>query len=574
MDALELSNKRWRSPESFEDTPNQAKRIKLHSENDDEILEMKRQAEEYESQGRWRQAAELKLRISQKTLGDNHPDTFKAMYLLANAFAQQGLLRIAATLQSQALSRQKTVLGNDHLDTVQGMHDLASTYLEQRRFQEAESLESQVLSIRRRLLGETSAETQWAMYQLAMIYHEQGRLEEARRLDKRVQKSGQRHLPPSIYTTLEQNKPEPSELDQLATVALARALCDLVPQESKFEASLSGSEGSQTDISGSSTDVIRRSENSCETLESMGYEYRISTKTPMEDVFKLLVNNCCSDLTDKIDLTQCPTAPYAGGRFGDVWCGVFEDQSRIAIKCLRLHTGSDASVKNVKRAARELYYWSKAKHKNVLELTGIAIFRGRLAMISPWMASGTLHTYIHKYLDANRWQLCEQVAEGLAYIHEIGMVHGDLKAVNVLVSDEGTAKLSDFGNSILSDHSLAFTDTTNVGGGTARWMAPELLREEDDDGDVANRSMPADVYALGMTILEVLTGQPPYAERKSDPWVTQAVVEGVLPQRPVQLASTSRFGDGRWAMLVECWRMQPNLRPTAKEVRDRMPALA
>ncbi|KAG9084839.1 hypothetical protein FRC07_013539, partial [Ceratobasidium sp. 392] len=277
----------------------------------------------------------------------------------------------------------------------------------------------------------------------------------------------------------------------------------------------------------------------------------------------------CLDLTNKINLAQCPTAPYAGGRFGDVWCGVYEDNTRIAIKCLRLHTTSDASVKNVKRAARELYYWSKAKHKNVLELTGIALFRGRLAMISPWMVNGTLHAYVWKHPNVNRWELCKQVAEGLAYIHRIGMVHGDLKAVNILVSDEGTAKLSDFGNSILSDHSLVFTATTNVGGGTSRWMAPELLLEEDDEGQVADRSMAADVYALGMTILEVMTGSPPYVERKTDAWVTQAVIEGILPQRPAEFSSETTFGNERWAMLVECWRKLPSSRPKSMEIPKR-----
>ncbi|KAG8796546.1 hypothetical protein FRC12_019053 [Ceratobasidium sp. 428] len=213
-------------------------------------------------------------------------------------------------------------------------------------------------------------------------------------------------------------------------------------------------------------------------------------------------------------------------------------------------------------------------HKHVLELKGIAIFRGRLAMISPWMSNGTLYSYIWKNPGVNRWELCKQVAEGLAYIHRIGMVHGDLKAVNILVSDEGTAKLSDFGNSILSDHSLAFTATTNIGGGTSRWMAPELLLEEDDDDGKVDRSMPADVYALGMTILEVVTGQPPYSECKTDAWATKTVIDGTPPRRPPEFSSESRFGDERWVMLLECWRKQPKSRPVAIDIQRKMVAFA
>ncbi|KAF8597062.1 kinase-like protein, partial [Ceratobasidium sp. AG-I] len=119
---------------------------------------------------------------------------------------------------------------------------------------------------------------------------------------------------------------------------------------------------------------------------------------------------------------------------------------------------------------RELYNWSKTNHENVLKLTGIAMFREQLAMISPWMGNGTLGAYIYKNPGVDRWALCLQVAEGLAYMHRIKMVHGDLKATNVFVSDEGVVKLGDFGHSILEHHSLSFSATTNFGGGTARWM--------------------------------------------------------------------------------------------------------
>ena len=63
----------------------------------------------------------------------------------------------------------------------------------------------------------------------------------------------------------------------------------------------------------------------------------------------------------------------------------------------------------VQRGARELYNWSKARHENILELTGIAMFRGQLAMISPWMENGTLSAYIHKNPGVDRWALVSVV---------------------------------------------------------------------------------------------------------------------------------------------------------------------
>ncbi|KAG8796567.1 hypothetical protein FRC12_019074 [Ceratobasidium sp. 428] len=533
---------------------------------------MTRQAELYELEGERRHAAELRLRISKRSFGDLHQHTFKATYVLANIYAEQGLLRVATTLQAQALSRQKATLGDDHLDTMQGMHNLAGTYLRQRRLKEAESLERRVVSVRRQILGETSTETLWAMHRLALIYHEQGRQREAQKLDNQIQQlTSKNHTSNrensggvlSIYKLIEQNKPVASELDQLARAALARAVSDLACEEAVSESLNSDEDSFEMRDCDSPSDPLDG------VLKPQENENCISTIMPMKDVFRLLLDGGCLDLTSELDSALCPTAPYAGGRFSDVWCAVRQDRAQIAIKCLRLHTNSEGCVKNVKRAARELCYWSKANHKNVLELKGIAIFRGRLAMISPWMSNGTLYSYIWKNPGVNRWELCTQVAEGLAYIHRIGMVHGDLKAVNVLVSDEGTAKLSDFGNHILSDHSIAFAATSYIDGGTSRWMAPELLLEEDDDGIIVDRSMPADVYALGITILEVLTGQPPYSEYKTDAWVIKTVIDGTPPRRPTELSSESRFGDERWAMLLECWRKQPKSRPVAIEIQKK-----
>ncbi|KAG8725008.1 hypothetical protein FRC09_010212 [Ceratobasidium sp. 395] len=562
---------------------------------------MTQQAELYESQGKKRHAAELRLRISKKRFGDTHQDTFKATYILANIYAKQGLLRMATTLQAQALSRQKTTLGDEHPDTIHGMHNLASTYLKQRKLKEAEALERRVVSVRKRILGEASTETLWAMHQLALIYHEQGRRREAQKLDNQIQQLTQKYFAnrenfgevPSIYTSIEQNKPVVSELEQLAQAALARAVDDLACEELELDLLDPNEEGTEMGSPGSQAVGydLESSDPLDGVLKPQEYENVISTTTPMKDVFSLLLRSGCLDLTGELNSAQCPAAPYAGGRFGDVWCAVQQDRAQIAIKCLRLHTNSEGCVKNIKRAARELYNWSQAKHKNVLELKGIAIFRGRLAMISPWMSNGTLYSYIWKNPGVNRWELCKQVAEGLAYIHHIKMVgtliyflkedtiiramslkvHGDLKAVNILVSDEGTAKLSNFGNSILSDHSLAFTATTNIGGGTSRWMAPELLVEEDDDGGIADRSMPADVYALGM---EVLTGQSPYSECKTDAWVTKTVIDGTPPRRPPQFSSESRFGDERWVMLLECWRKQPKLRPVAIDIQRQVSTMS
>lgn len=84
-----------------------------------------------------------------------------------------------------------------------------------------------------------------------------------------------------------------------------------------------------------------------------------------------------------------------------------------------------------------------------------------------------------------------EVAEALAYLHRSGVIHGDLKAANVLVSNEIHALLCDFG---LTKYATSSTSSALKGAGSLRWQNPELW-----DGE----TLQSDTYAFGMTIAEV-----------------------------------------------------------------------
>ncbi|WP_300640602.1 serine/threonine-protein kinase [Nocardioides sp.] len=92
-----------------------------------------------------------------------------------------------------------------------------------------------------------------------------------------------------------------------------------------------------------------------------------------------------------------------------------------------------------------------------------------------------------------------EVAAGLAFAHERGVVHRDVKPGNVLLSDDGRVKLADFGIARLIGDTVRHT-RTGTAIGTAAYLAPEQVRGEDVTGC-------ADVYALGLVLLEALTGQ-------------------------------------------------------------------
>jgi serine/threonine-protein kinase len=100
-------------------------------------------------------------------------------------------------------------------------------------------------------------------------------------------------------------------------------------------------------------------------------------------------------------------------------------------------------------------------------------------------------------------RIAAEVAEALAHAHERGVVHRDVKAANVLLGVDGEARLADFGIArLLEDEAQRLTDTGTIAG-TLRYLAPEQLRGEP-------AGPPADVYAVGVLLTEMVSGQPPY----------------------------------------------------------------
>ncbi|CAE6505247.1 unnamed protein product [Rhizoctonia solani] len=216
-------------------------------------------------------------------------------------------------------------------------------------------------------------------------------------------------------------------------------------------------------------------------------------KSP-QGMFDLLKRHNCVDLSSQMDTKQDTAILRSGGGFGNIWMGSMCDGTKVAIKAWRSDALEHCDYKTLKRATREIYYWSKMKHDNIHQLIGVIIFKGHyLGMVSQWMEYGNLSEYIRKQPNADRYQLCAQVASGLAYMHSHNTVHGDLKSLNVLVSADGTAKLSDFDLSMMSEANLHFSESSNNRTGSTRWAAPEILLEE-----LPKRSKQADIYALGM----------------------------------------------------------------------------
>ncbi|KAF8517273.1 kinase-like protein, partial [Hysterangium stoloniferum] len=139
------------------------------------------------------------------------------------------------------------------------------------------------------------------------------------------------------------------------------------------------------------------------------------------------------------------------------------------------------------------------------------------------------------------------------------IVHGDIRASNILVSDEGVPCLTDFGLSrLVGDITMTGLTTSSNVGGSLHWMAPELLRNVTPN----NKS---DVWAFGMTILEMVTGKPPYFETTNDPAVILNITGGTIPSRP-ELSAALFLSDHLWDLCRQCWRLDPQERPLIQQI--------
>ncbi|KAG8940203.1 hypothetical protein FRC04_005490 [Tulasnella sp. 424] len=214
------------------------------------------------------------------------------------------------------------------------------------------------------------------------------------------------------------------------------------------------------------------------------------------------------------------------------------------------------------RVQREASVWhSLGDHPRVVELLGYALVDGNPCLISPWSRNGNVYQYLKKNPDADRRALILDVSEGLLYLHtrDPPIVHADIKGYNVLVSDSGRAMLCDFGNSVtLADDPTGLT-TPNVGQGTTRWIAPEVLLGEP-------ATSKADVYSFAILALEVMSDKLPYYKLQVHAAVILAKARGKIPSRESypELPEMDPF----WPLLIQCWDSDASARPEMEKVHS------
>ncbi|KAL4481388.1 hypothetical protein ABPG72_010541 [Tetrahymena utriculariae] len=218
------------------------------------------------------------------------------------------------------------------------------------------------------------------------------------------------------------------------------------------------------------------------------------------------------------------------GSSGTVQRGIHEKTGlELALKYINLHT-DDQFKKQINLELNTLIHCNS---EHIIKCYGACFDQGKITIALEYMDMGTLGDLIKKFSKIPEviiGIITHQVLKGLEYLHKtMKVIHRDIKPSNLLVNSSGIVKIADFGVSGKINHTLS---TKNSWVGTVQYMSPERLQGN-------NYSSDTDLWALGITILELALGKMPF--QGMGYWeLINSITQGNIPQLPDQYSDELR----------------------------------
>ncbi|KAK9080596.1 hypothetical protein SSX86_000354 [Deinandra increscens subsp. villosa] len=230
----------------------------------------------------------------------------------------------------------------------------------------------------------------------------------------------------------------------------------------------------------------------------------------------------------------------------------------VAVKVLDFERGN-CDLNNVSREAQTMVL---VDHPNVLKSHCSFVNDHNLWVVMPFMAGGScLHmlkaSHPEGFEEIVIATILREVLKALEYLHHHGHIHRDVKAGNILISDQGAIKLGDFGvSACLFDHGDR-QRVRNTFVGTPCWMAPEVMEQ------LHGYDFKADIWSFGITALELAHGHAPFSK-----YPPMKVLLMTLQNAPPGLdyESDKKFSKSFKQMTASCLVKDPSKRPTAQKL--------
>ncbi|HEX5401498.1 MAG TPA: serine/threonine-protein kinase [Pseudonocardiaceae bacterium] len=251
------------------------------------------------------------------------------------------------------------------------------------------------------------------------------------------------------------------------------------------------------------------------------------------------------------------------GSMGVVWRARDERLERVvAVKQLLPQPGlTDEQKQDARRRAlREARIAARLHHPNAIVVFDVAEHDGDPCLVMEYLPARSMAAMLAERGSmpaADVAAVGGQIASALAAAHASGIVHRDVKPANILITDEGVAKITDFG--IARAAGDVQVTKTGMFAGTPAYLAPEVARGQDP-------TTASDVFSFGASLYDAVEGGPPFPERQNQLALLRLVAEGkVQPPRQAGMLT---------ALLMQLLRPEADERPTMGEASRMLADLA
>ncbi|KAG8660831.1 hypothetical protein MANES_02G199400v8 [Manihot esculenta] len=272
------------------------------------------------------------------------------------------------------------------------------------------------------------------------------------------------------------------------------------------------------------------------------------------------------------------------GSFGSVYRCTLNDGRELAIKRAETLNSSSCAVETRRRVDKdnafinELESLSRLHHKNLVRLLGFCEDCNERVLIYEYLSNGTLYNHLHKLQDTAlmswpaRIKVALDAARGIEYLHEYAVppiIHRDIKSSNILLDSSWTAKVSDFGLSLMGPEDEE-SHLSLCAAGTVGYMDPEYYV-------LQQLTTKSDVYSFGVVLLELLSGTKAIHKNKNGmprnvvdfvvPYIVQDEIHRVLDKRvppptPFEIEAVAYVG----SVAAECVNLEGQDRPSMTQI--------